>query len=355
MNREIGSEFWIDKIDLKGTDSGVLRWLKKFGNIVFTSSGRGAIKLILDQIAIKIKRVLLPSYICESVIMSFEEAGYELIYYDVDEHFIPINIEIGSIEIGIFFHMGYFGFPTNESLSDIITKLRVKSVIIIEDITHTLFSNYQRLIDNDFMIGSIRKWFGLPSGGFLVSNKIINKELSDPPSDFIDLRVNSLQQKFMYLKTMNKSLKDDYLAGFKKAEQMLDEDTGVYKIDSMSEMIIKNIDIEDINNYRRTNYEFLLKYLSNINGIEIIFETVENNICPMFFPIYVKHDRDELRSDLIKKEIYCPIHWPISNQLNGQLNYKTKNIYNSVLSIPCDQRYGVEDMLRIINTIKELI
>ena len=351
---EIGSEFWIVKNkESDKDDEKVPYWLKKFGNVVLTSSGRGAISLMLDQIEPRLKKALLPSYICDSVIIPFEKAGYELIYYDIDEHLTPQNIEIENVDIGIFFHMGYFGFPTNEKLVDIISKFRSKSVVIVEDVTHTLFSSYPKLMKNDFVIGSIRKWFGLPSGGFVASDKINHDKLVSPPSRFIDFRVTSLYQKSEYIRTMNKSLKDKYLEGFRKAEQILDEDTWFYGIDDTSQKIIQNVDINYIKNSRKENYELLFKHLQHSRGMEIIFKDIGSNVSPMFFPIYVKDDRVKLRSDLAKKEIYCPVHWPIPKQLEGQLSSKTKRIYDSILSIPCDQRYGSDDMYRIINAIKE--
>jgi dTDP-4-amino-4,6-dideoxygalactose transaminase len=41
--------------------------------------------------------------------------------------------------------------------------------------------------------------------------------------------------------------------------------------------------------------------------------------------------------------------------LEGHLSSETKEIYDSILSIPCDQRYGIKDMKRIIDVIKELV
>lgn len=297
----------------------------------------------------------MPSYICDSVILPFEKFGYELIYYDVDKYFNPAQVNVDSIEIGIFLHIGYFGFPTNEILSDIISKLRAKSVIIVEDVTQTIFSNYENRIYNDFVVGSIRKWFGIPSGGFLASDKNISIELPYPPDDFIDLRISSLQQKYEYIRTQDKSLKDGYLEGFKKAEQLLDKDVNSYRIDKMSESIIKCLDVKRLERTRRENFEFLLRHLKKISEVEVVFRNINYGVTPMFFPIYVNNDRDYLRNGLISKEIYCPIHWPVPNKLKGLLSSEMKNIYDSILSIPCDQRYGIDDMKRIVDTIKELV
>lgn len=349
---EIGSEFWIDKNNISESSKEMPSWLNKFGNVVLTTSGRGALSLLLDQVNPRVKKALLPSYICDSVILPFEKAGYELNYYDVDKYFRPIDIEfIKNSNTGIFLHMGYFGFQTNEVLSDTISSLKSKSIIVIEDVTHTLFSDHNRPIDNDFVIGSIRKWFGTPGGGFLASYKIMNCELFDDTSDFINLREISLHRKFEYMNSRDKSMKSSYLSGFKTAEQILDEDIKTYKIDQTSEMIIKSLDNKWLQNSRKRNYEFLVDQLSGLNEIEVIFSNLENDIIPMFFPIYIKRNRDKLRQSLIEKEIYCPVHWPIPKQLNGCLNGATKNVYDSILSIPCDQRYQIEDLRRITSEI----
>ncbi|MGO4940666.1 hypothetical protein ACTQ45_11695 [Fundicoccus sp. Sow4_D5] len=349
---EIGSEFWIDDNTLVEHNSEMPSWLRRFGDVVLTSSGRGALSLILDHVKPRVKSVLLPSYICQSVILPFEKAGYELNFYDVDKYLKPVDIElIKNSNVGIFLHMGYFGFSTNEILSDLISSLKSESVITIEDVTHTLFSKQNRPIESDFIIGSIRKWFGIPSGGFLASDKITKLELIDANVDFINIRRSSLHQKFEYINSGNKCIKSTYLSGFNRAEHILDEDIRPYKIDHESEVIIMNLDDKELQSYRQRNYKFLLKHLRDVGGIEVLSSDIENDVTPMFFPIYVKSNRDELRSRLIEKEIYCPVHWPIPKQVNGHLDITTKYIYNSILSIPCDQRYQIEDMRRIINEI----
>ena len=60
--------------------------------------------------------------------------------------------------------------------------------------------------------------------------------------------------------------------------------------------------------------------------------------------------REALRHHLIRNEIYCPIHWPVSGY--HELNERTGYIYQNELSLICDQRYSVKDMNRIIETIK---
>lgn len=352
---EIGSEFWIDNYEINEENQRSPHWLNKYGHFMLTSSGRGAINFILEHVEPRVKRTLLPAYICDSVIAPFKKHGYDIIYYDLDEGLCPQNMDIGDAEIGVFLHMGYFGFPTNDGLSNLIMELKSQSVIIVEDVTHTLFSSYHNQTNNDFVIGSIRKWAGMPSGGFVASNKIIKDKLPYPPKELINLRSNSLRSKCEYMGTLNESFKDGYLKGLKKAEQMLDEDVNSYKIDGMSELIVRNLNIKQIEDTRRANFEFLLENLKRIKGIKVIFTNIKNDITPMFFPIYVTSNREKLMSALIAKQIYCPVHWPISSLLDCCLSKTTRETYDSILSIPCDQRYGLEDMERIVDAIKDFV
>lgn len=355
MIREIGGEYWIDKTETTDINSTPPSWLKKFGAVVLTSSGRGAISLMLDQITPKVKSVLLPSYVCDSVIIPFDKAGYKLVYYDLNKDLTAANIELKNLNIGVFFHMGYFGFPTNKNLINLISDLRSQSVIIVEDVTHTLFSTYPNEIKNDFVIGSLRKWFGLPSGGFLAADTDIQDKLTNPQNDFVILRTASMLQKNEYIETKNPSLKEEFLRGFARAEHLLDEDYLSCKIDNLSNSIVHQIDINFVIDSRRENYKYLLKHIKLIKELDVLFENLEADVCPLFFPIYIGQGRDELRTELIKKEIYCPIHWPIPEKLKNKLTSKTKRIYDSVLSIPCDQRYGIDDMARTANAINEIL
>ncbi|MDD4096327.1 MAG: hypothetical protein PHP22_08830 [Oscillospiraceae bacterium] len=351
---EIGSEFWIEKELNETSNASIPDWLNGFGDVVLTSSGRGAISLILSQISPRVKRALVPSYVCESVILPFERAGYELVYYEVDEFFVPKDISTLNTEIGVFLHMGYFGFSTNEILVGEIEKLRARSVIIIEDVTHTLFSKYNPSPENDYVVGSLRKWLGVPCGGFAaaVRQKMDCAELPPPPQELIELRTNSLRQKRLYMQTIDESLKKDFLNGFSEAEKIFDDDVGAYQMDRLSVQIILEVDIERIVHKRRENYRFLLEQLSEKVEIRAIFNTLPESVCPFIFPVIVAADRDQMRRKLIEEKIYCPIHWPIPKQVDHLISSGTRATYDSILSIPCDQRYNLTDMNRIVCALK---
>lgn len=355
MNREIGSEFWLSNIPIEHIE-GSPDWINAWGNNILTSSGRGAISLMLKQVEDKVisKTVLLPVYTCESVILPFIKKGYTCYFYDINDNLKPnienINNFLGK-QIGIFLHMGYFGFPTNNNLYSCISQLKRKGTIIVEDLTHTLFSTYKRYTENDYYIVSLRKWTGLLSGGFLASKSNSVQSCLDVQIDFSDIRKEALLLKGEYIKSNNQELKQKFLLMFNNAENILDNDFSPYSIDRISNTIINKLDKDELIKKRKENYIFLLKFLRNIKGIDVVFDKIPDGICPLFFPVYINKEREKFRNILTKESIYCPIHWAIPKQIDI-LNYPlSKKIYDSILSIPCDQRYTKKDMKRITNII----
>lgn len=357
--QEIGSEYWVDEIaDIH--DDITPHWIKSWENVVLTASGRGAISLLLEEIeeVITYRTILLPSYICESVINPFVKKGYTCYFYDINPNMEPNMDSLNQMlnkDIGIFLHMGYYGFPTSNSLGSQIRALKGKAIIIIEDITHSLFSNYERYIENDYYIASIRKWMGLPSGGLLASRIHKFKVNLNLDMHFSELRKDALRLKAQYIKSPNNDLKSVFLKMFSEAESILDHDSGAYCIDKNSIAILNELNIKELIDKRKSNFNCLLETLSKINGLELTFKELPKGICPFFFPIYIKSDRNQFRAELVSQGIYCPIHWPIPEQVELEYFVASQFIYNNIISLPCDQRYSIEDMKRMSCSIKEVI
>lgn len=358
MIKEIGSEFWIkdlEKIKIKTTPS----WIEKWGENTLTSSGSGALTLMLDQVEGEVikKTVLLPSYTCESVILPFIKKGYECYFYDIKNNLSADSHSLNKFsetKIGIFLHMGYFGYPTNSSLFKKVNSFKKKGTIIIEDVTHTLFSDFDRFKENDYYIASLRKWLGIPSGGFLAYRDGFIGELSINDYDFIKLREEALLLKGEYIKTNNKMLKEKFLSMFNEAEDVLDRNVRAYSIDDNSLTILNKLDTDKLIKIRRENYLFLLNKLVENKAVKFIFNELPEKVCPMFFPIYFKKGRTEIRNELIENKIFCPIHWEKPKDICFKKVPKSQDIYANIMSIPCDQRYNLKDMRRIVEIINNI-
>ena len=338
MIKEIGSEFWIENsVDIASLT--IPSCIFKSKNTKLTSSGRGAISLILEQVDNEVisKTVLLPSYLCESMIIPFINKGYECYFYNINSDLRP---DIKSIhrydkkDIGVFLHMGYFGFHTNDNLIETINFFKNKKTIVVEDITHSLFSESKDYNCNDFLLASLRKWLGIASGGLVSTCHDICMIPKYPQYEFYGLREKALKLKADYMETKDRKLKAQFLELLNSAEEVLNIDPNCYSIDQDSVNILNELNVEMLVHKRRENFMYLLNNIQNRENIEPIFIELPNNICPLFFPICVKKDREKLRESLTKKEIYCPIHWPKPERINCEHISKNEDIYDKILSIP---------------------
>ena len=95
----------------------------------------------------------------------------------------------------------------------------------------------------------------------------------------------------------------------------------------------------------RANATYLHRLLECSDIVTPVFR-VEQIRCPLFVPVTVREGkRKDLQNRLRENEIFCPIHW-----LKPDTGCES-NLYDIELSLICDQRYGEQDMLRIVSVI----
>lgn len=327
MKNEIGSEFWSVPVSKEDTNffPKETKWFL---------SGRSALCSIINTIKQSnnnFHTVALPSWCCDSVILPFQKAGIRVVFYDV----IGAEQKINNICTDALFVMDYFGYSGYSRVPN------GYKGFVIRDVTHSVF--IKRYSDSDFYFGSLRKWCGMWTGGFAWGNtKLI--EAHDEYPQVVQLRKRAMlsKAKYIYGEKNDKA----YLKVFSEAEEALDSLNGVYAADERDIRVASKIDVELIRKKRRSNAEVLMDALKKY----CIFPELKKEDCPLFVPIYVEN-RDKLRQKLIEKQIYCPVHWPITP--SHIITSEQKQIYQSELSIVCDQRYGRMEMERIIDVIEK--
>lgn len=331
---EIGSEFW--NIPLCYKENEIFP-----SNTEWFVSGRSALKAIIKDIKSKttFESVALPSWCCDSMISPFIEAQVNVKFYPVYFEFGELKKDFTDIsDCDAILIMDFFGYKRQTSIDF--------KGIVINDITHTAFCGYD--LTADYTFGSLRKWTGFYTGGFAFNKngslKIKKEKIN---TQYVELRNNAMQKKSDYI---NGEIENkDFLIDFSNAEEMLES---FEVMDAFEEDIscAKKIDADFIKLCRRKNAEVLLQELSDL----AIFPELEENDCPLFVPLFIPNGkRDDLRKYLIKKQIYCPVHWPLSEY--HKIANECKSLYQNEISVVCDQRYDENDMKRICFEIKSFL
>lgn len=353
---EIGSYFEYDH-SLDSEKNKDIDWLPHgISDYTYTFSGRSAIELALVNImrTKEIKRVYMPSYCCTSMIGPFKKYNIELLFYDVQFNGSRIDYDINeSLDYDLFFAMSYFG--VEQSMDNIIEKMSKKNIIVMEDITHRLLSNKTNSIYSDYLIASLRKWFPIPAGGLLMSqhNQLIVKPTTDS-NKYVVEQTEAMKLKTRFLNGNHTIEKEIFFNKFKYLNHNIQGIDYTFKIDKTSEKLLHKLNVNEIIEKRRQNALSLYNYIKDLQLIKPLIKDVNLDIMtPLFVPIMVtdKRTRNKLIRFLIDEQIFCPVHWPVPEEVT--LNSGNELLYNSEISIICDQRYTKKDMTKIIEKMGE--
>lgn len=356
MQGEIGSNFWLDpneefhekpirtpiQFNCKGNDS------------VWLSTGRSAIRFVIGAIEKRrpgLKKVaVLPSFTCNTVTEPFLKSGYAVFYYPVEKDLRTSSDAILQTAIEndasiVLFHR-YFGFDTLDGqVNKMCEILHELNKYTIEDCTQCLYSDIRRS-KCDFAVGSIRKWAGTPDGGFAVCRD--GEFFSKPQKSDIELeksKVEASYAKYRYLFD-HEGEKSEMLDMYRRAENILDNQTEIYAISTTSVKVQSNLNVDNLKRKRRENFKLLESIINS--RVKTVF-CLNSQEVPLYFPIIVD-ERSALQKHLVDNAIYAPVVWPKDEQQPMQCE-GAEYLYKHLLCIPIDQRYDQDDMRRIAKVI----
>ncbi len=347
-NWEVGSEFHLIIDDSFYTVTEEKFWQP---SIVFTGSGRDAIRLILrmGRNVFKWKRAFVPSYLCPEVIRTIKEEIPELkIYYDDPEEAVnpptPNSNEV-------LFLVNTFGIRPRWHIGHDFAGQ------IIEDHTHDPWSEHAKESSADYCFASLRKTLPVADGAIIWSPKGLSlpkqPKLSTTHHLAASLKLNAMIIKSLYLNGYA-GQKDEYLNDFREGEAHITS-RRVSNLIPASEYIIKSFDVEKWRSLRLSNYLFLLKELGNYDGINVL-KPSSKAACPFSFIVVFdsNNTREKMRMELIRSNIFPAVLWDLDIQIQ-KLYKSNQNLSSRMLSIHCDGRYSTDDQLQVAEIIKRLL
>lgn len=339
MFKEIGSEFWMEQEPLKQSS-------ERDGCYVL--SGRTAIDLIIQDIAKtrSVHSVYMPAWCCDSMIAPFLTHGTRIIFYDVGfDGCLKCHTD-GTDYTDVFYVNNYFGYENTLPI-ETVKEYKEKGSIILYDRTHSfLMENDPYLALADYSFASIRKWMGMIGGA--VVKGLSNCQLKQCP--FLAPKETAMRMKKAFIEGDSGIDKQAFLSLFGEFGHHLAEDYQNYEMDDLSYALYKSEDLSAMRCKRKENAAYLHEHLNDVQFIG----KLTSNAVPLFVPVFFNttKQRNAVRRKLIEAQIYCPIHWPKPSQIPA--SFEANMIYDTELSLICDQRYSLDDMQRIVKVMNEL-
>ena len=289
------------------------------------NTGRNCLEYILK--ARGYKKVFLPYYTCEVVLEPFKKLSIPYEFYHIDINFeIRDRFTLKSDEALLY--VNYYGLKQRyvERLAE-----KIGERLIIDN-TQAFYAKPVAGIDTFY---TCRKFFGVPDGAYLYTSKLQDAEFEQ-------------DQSFDYFMFLTKRIDLGAEAGYEDFRNLSKHVVGqpIKIMSKLTQRMMQGIDYSRIAEQRRANYQQLHDALGKSNTLSL---PLEDDVVPMVYP-YIAPVKG-IRENLIENKIFVARYWP------NVLEWTTKDDIEYILAyqmqpLPVDQRYGEEDMDRIINNIR---
>ncbi len=361
----IGSEFGLSELGGYRASHGASSCPESFKHLSFTANGRAALGLAATLVKKTSGRrrhsVLLPSYLCHSMIQPFAEHEFEYRFYAVqtDLSILPDEVcdRIDDTTVAVLV-MHYFGFSQAEELTDVILR-RFPELIVVDDRTHLLLSDLgtgRRVRDGSVAVYSIRKWGPFPDLGIVCfgesgDHKVRGSRCFEKGYDlsFGLWRLLGAVLRAAYFTWPVDPLRKLSLWPFKGADAILDKRVHIRRASPISRLLWRRWDWVAAWRARRENFQYLIE---NWPSTEMtpMFTKLTESTCPFAFPIRT-NERERCRRYLVSKRIFTPVHWPKPPQISPDEFPAAAALADQELTIPIDQRYGQRHMDHILEAV----
>lgn len=275
----------------------------------------------------RVKHVLVPKYMCNSMLQPLARLGVNYTFYDLDKKLRP-HIDNNDDQDKALLVVNYFGI-----LNNTIREIVFKNPNSIVDNSQAFFSQPISGIDT---IYSPRKFLGVPDGAYLYSDCSMDAELQQ------DISYNHC---VFLLQRIDLSPEEGY-SSFRGNEERLDNNP-IRRMSKLTQALLSSIDYEFVRKRRNENFFFLHENLRDKNELT---ELIESNYIdgPMVYPFMTRDH--SIMEKLHDNRIYVATYWNDVFERTDE-NSLEWQLAKCIIPLPIDQRYDNDDMIRILNTI----
>lgn len=273
----------------------------------------------------KVKKLLLPDFLCDSVKDAALANGVQVRHYKVGMDLMPQDLDPEEDES--VYLVNYYGRLTNAQIRAYAERY---SHIIVDNVQ----AYFQMPVPSVDTIYTCRKYFGVADGAFLYTDTILSEALA---------RDESFERMQYLLGRFERSANEFY------AQYAANEDSYIgLELRSMSKLtenLLRAVDYDKVRKTRESNYAYLEEHLGDRNLLDKA--SVEG---PFMYPFLIEGGA-AIRKKLQQEKIYVATLWP--NVLELPKDSAARYLAENILPLPVDQRYDIEDMERMVQMIEE--
>lgn len=290
-------------------------------------SARAALHALLKSAHPRPARLWMPRYICDAMVSPVLHAGVEVCHYGIDRDF-NIRNDICLQENEWLLYVNYFGICT-EQTRQVLSRFPAERVIV--DCSQAWFASPAQGLAT---IYSPRKFFGVPDGGILYAGIAVD---ADGPTDR-----GSFARMRHLLQRLAEGPESGY-ADYQAAEASLD-DLEPRQMSPLTRRLLGAVDQQHAREARNRNFAQVHQALDCSNRLNIP-QAIDGPLCYPFLC-----DDGTLRQKLLSRRIFTPTYWQDALKRLAPDAPEVAMVRN-IVPLPIDQRYGAEDMNRMLEII----
>lgn len=293
----------------------------------YVNSGRAALELLLRSLPQLPQRVWVPRFACDTLLQPMRRLGLPIARYRISEALEPLLPDDLAVEDCLIL-INYFGVCEEP----VARAVAAAPCPVLADATTALYAPPPPGTAGCFY--SPRKFSGLSDGGVaLAPHPLALPEKTDLSAP----RALCLMQRL-------ESGADAALPASEEAEAALN--APAKRMSPLSRRLLRSIDWRAAAQRRLRNYDTLHSALAELNRLPL--PTVPAH-APMCYPLV--SGIPDLRDALIDAGIALPLYWPEVIETTSA-DAPENCLARTLLPLPLDQRYGEEEMLRLIRLIR---
>ncbi len=288
------------------------------------SCGRAGLSYLIEQRGIR--KIALPDYNCDVVAAACRAHGVQMRTYRIGRDLRPEKPEAREDEW--LYLVNFYGQLTKEELQEYAARFPK----LIVDNAHAYFERPLPGVDTLY---TCRKFLGVPDGGFLYTDAPA-REL---PADESRGRMDFVLGRF------ERPAGEFFAAASRNNDELSAEPR---QMSALTRNLLRAVDCDRVREARTQNFRILHEALGGCNQL-CLREAEGAYAYPLMRP-----EGQALRRKLIEKKIYVPCLWP--NVLEEQpASSAAYQLAEQILPLPCDQRYGAEEMAFIIDAVRDCL
>ena len=288
------------------------------------SSGRACLSYLIEQR--KIRKIALPDFNCDIVEAVCRAHEVKIRFYPVEANLRPKTLQTEEDEW--LYLVNFYG----QLSADELQRIAAYVPRLIMDNAQAYFDLPLKGVDTLY---TCRKFLGVPDGGFLYT-EAPEKTL---PADESRERMGFVLGRF------------ERPAGEYFAAAAQNNDDLSMEPKSMSELtknLLHAVDYDRVKTKRTENFRLLHEGLGSVNCLNLR-ETEGAYAYPLMLP-----EGQKIRKKLIEQKIFVPMLWPNVPE-QQPADSEACRLAEQILPLPCDQRYGAEEMAFIIKAVRDCL